>query len=120
MCSTLTNKAQKKCWQHVGKAWEGLTEDRGDEKKIETTLAQHWQVGARHAEDRGDEKKMETTLAQQFDFVLQAMRAAQASRRQSVQNSPKRKASSDKVFFDGVPCARHPWFLGKVSASAGK
>ena len=32
-------------------------EDRGDEKKIETTLAQHWQVGARHAEDRGDEKK---------------------------------------------------------------
>ena len=70
-------------------------EDRGDETAIETTFGQHWQVGARHAEDGGDEKKMETTLAQQFDFVLQAMRAAQASRRQSVQNSPKRKALSD-------------------------
>ena len=70
-------------------------------KKIETTLAQHWQVGARHAQDRGREKKIETTLAQQFDFVSQAMHIARASRHQSVQSSPKRKASSDKVFFDG-------------------
>ena len=38
---------------------------------------------------------METTLAQQFDFVFQAMRIARTSRRQSVQNSPKRKALSD-------------------------
>ena len=92
----------------------------GATKKIETTLAQHWQVGARHAQDRGDEEKIETTLAQQFDFVSQAMHIARASGHQSVQSSPKRKASSDKVFFDGVPYARHPWFLGKVSASTGK
>ena len=89
-------------------------------KRIETTLTQHWQMGARHAEDRGDEKKIETTLAQQFDFVSQAMHIARASRHQSVQSSPKRKASSDKVFFDGVPYATLPWFLGKVPASTGK
>ena len=59
-------------------------------------------------------KKIEATLAQQFDFVSQAMHIARASRDQSVQSSPKRKASSDKVFFDGVPYATLPWFLGKV------
>ena len=39
---------------------------------------------------------------------------------QSAQSGRKRKASSDKVFFDGVPYATLPWFLGKVPVKSDK
>ena len=48
------------------------------------------------------------------------MHIARASRQQTAQISRKRKASNDKVFFDGVPYATRPWFLGKVPVKSEK